>query len=70
MTLIWHILSSLSQANTYIFAIIDSFSQFVVTNPTFQMFSRYAIESHLHHWITNFGLPLYSVTDRGTEIVR
>ena len=59
----------LTQNNSYIFDIIDAFSHLVVTNPAPHITSEYAIQTLLHHWITNFAPPQYLVTDRGTEYI-
>ena len=60
-------ISPSSDNNSYIFAIIDAFDHFVVTNPAPNIPSKYAIQTLLHHWIIQFGPPQYLVTDRGTE---
>ena len=62
-------ISPSSQNNSYIFVIIDAFSNFVVTNPAQNITSKYAIQTLLHYWITKFGPPQYLVTDRGTEYI-
>ena len=57
------LISFSSQNNSCIFVIIGAFSHFVVTNPTPQIFSKYAIQKLLHHWLTKFVPPQYRVTD-------
>ena len=47
--------------------IVDVFSHFVVTVPVKQNNAQNAVSSLLHHWITKFGFPVYSVTDCGSE---
>ena len=56
-----------SNQNSYIHVIVDAFSHFVVTVPVKQNNAQNAVNSLLHHWITKFGAPVYSVTDRGSE---
>ena len=60
-------ISTTSNGNSYIFAIIDAFSHFIITNPTSNIKSKHATNTLLYHWITKFGPPQYLVTDRGTE---
>ena len=58
-----------SNQNSYIHVIVDAFIHFVVTVPIKQINAQNAVNSLLHHWITNFGPPVYLVTDRGTEYI-
>ena len=58
-----------SKQNSYIHVIVDAFSHFVVTEPVEQNNSQNAVNSLLHLWITKFGLPIYLVTDRGSEYI-
>ena len=58
-----------SHNKSYIHVIIDAFSHFVVTVPIKSNNAKTAIKTLLHHWIIKFGLPIYLVTDRGSEYV-
>ena len=58
-----------SKRNSYIHVIRDAFSHFVVTVPIKQNNAQNAVNSFLHHWITKIGLPVYLVTDRGSEYI-
>ena len=58
-----------SKQNSYIHVIVDAFSHFVVTVPVKQNNAQNAVNSLLHHWITNFGPPIYLVTDHGSECI-
>ena len=56
-----------SKQNSCIHVIVDAFSHFVVTVPVKQNNAKNAVNSLLHHWITQFGPPVCLVTDRGSE---
>ena len=58
-----------SHNKSYIHVIIDAFSHFVVTVPIKSNNAKTAIKTLLHHWIIEFGPPIYLVTDRGSEYV-
>ena len=58
-----------SHNKSYIHIIIDAFSHFVVTVPIKSNNAKTAIKTLLHHWIINFGPPIYLVTDRGSEYI-
>ena len=58
-----------SKQNSYIHAIVDAFSHFVVTVLVKHNNAQNAVNSLLHHWITKFGPPIYLVTDRGSEYI-
>ena len=58
-----------SHNKPYIHVIIDAFSHFVVTVPIKSNNAKTAIKTLLHHWIIEFGPPIYLVTDRGSEYV-
>ena len=58
-----------SQHKSYIHVIVDAFSHFVVKFPIKSKNAKTAVKTLLHHWITNFGSPIYLVTDRGSEYV-
>ena len=58
-----------SKQNSCIHVIVDAFSHFVVTVPVKQNNAKNAVNSLLHHWITQFGPPVYLVTDRGSEYI-
>ena len=60
-------INSPSKENSYIHVIVDAFSHFVVTIPVKQNIAQNAVNSVLHHWISNFGPSIYLVTDRGSE---
>ena len=58
-----------SHNKSYIHVIIDAFSQFVVTVPIKSNNAKTAIKTRLHHWIINFGPPIYLVTKKWHTIV-
>ena len=58
-----------SKQNSYNHVIVDAFSHFVVTVPVKQNNAQNAVNSLLHHWITNFGSPINLVTYRGSESI-
>ena len=58
-----------SHNKSYIHAIIDASSHFVVTVPIIANNAKTEIKTLLHHWIINIGPPIYIVTDRGSEYV-
>ena len=58
-----------SQKKSYIHAIVDALSHFVFTVPIKSNNTQTAVETLLHHWIVEFGLPIYLVTHRGSEYV-
>ena len=58
-----------SHNKSYMHVIIDAFGHFVVTVPIKSNNAKTAIKTLLHHWIINFGPPIYLVTDRGSEYV-
>ena len=58
-----------SHNKSFIHVIMDAFSHFVVTVPIKSNNAKTAIKTLLHHWIINFGPPIYLVTDRGSEYV-
>ena len=58
-----------SHNKSYIHVIIDAFNHFVVTVPIKSNNAKTVIKTLLHHWIINFGPPIYLVTDRGSEYV-
>ena len=60
-------ISPFSQGTSYIFQIIDAFSQLVVVNPASHISSKYVMQSPLHHWSFKFGPSQYIVPDRTTE---
>ena len=60
---------STSNQNTNIHVIVDALSHFVVTVPVKQNNAQNAVNSLLHLWITNFGPPIYLVTDPGSEYI-
>ena len=62
-------LSTLPHNKSYIHVIIDAFSHFVVTVPIKSKTAKIAIKTLLHHWIIEFGPPIYLVTDRRSEYV-
>ena len=57
-----------SNQNSYIHVIVDAFSHFVVTVPIKQNNAQNAVNSLLHLWITEFGPPVYLVTDHWFRI--
>ena len=58
-----------SHNKSYIHVIIDAFSHFVVRVPIKSNNAKTAIKTLLHHWIIEFGQPIFLVTDRGSEYV-
>ena len=58
-----------SQNKSYINVIADAFSHFVVTVPIKSNNAKTAVKTLLHHWIVEFGPPIYLVTDRGSEYI-
>ena len=44
--------------------LIGAFSHCVVTNPDPHIPSKFAIQTHLNHWIANVGPPQCLVSDR------
>ena len=49
--------------------LVYAFTHFVVTVPIKSNNAKTAIKTLLHHWIIEFGPPIYIVTDRGSEYV-
>ena len=58
-----------SQYTSYIHVIINVFSHFVVTVRIKSNYAKTAVTIFSHQWITNFGLPIYLVTDRGSDYI-
>ena len=56
-----------SQNKSYIHAIVDNFSLFVVTVPIISNNAKTAVRTLLHHWNIKFGAPIHIVTDHGSE---
>ena len=52
-----------SQNKSYIHVIVDAFSHFVCTVPIKSNNAKTAVKSLLHHWIINFGPPIYRRSD-------
>ena len=58
-----------SKQNSKIHVKVDTFGHFVVTVAVKQNNAQNAVNSLLHHGITNFGPPVYLVTDRGSKYI-
>ena len=56
-----------SEHKSYIHVIFDAFGHFIVTVPIKSNNAKTAVKTLLHHWITNYGPPIYLVTGRGSE---
>ena len=51
----------------FIIRIIEAFSHFVVTVPIKSNNAQTPVRTLSHHWITNFGPPIYLGADRESE---
>ena len=62
-------INPLSHNKSCIHVVIDDFRHFVVTVPIKANNAKAAIKTLSHHWICEFGPPIYLVSDRGSEYV-
>ena len=61
------LLNPACERNHYTFVIVDQFSNYIVTVPTPKINAHSAVNSSIHHCISQFGQFQYLNTDRRTE---
>ena len=62
-------ISPFADGNSYVYAIVDAFSHYVVLHPSPKNDASNALTVLFDHWIVKFGIPDILVTDNGNEYI-
>ena len=62
-------ISPSSHGNSYVYVIVDAFTQYFVLHPSHKNDGTNALTVLFDHWIVKFGIPDILVTDNGNEYI-